>query len=183
MPAVPIGLVCLAVLAAAGCSLSLDGDHFRGDPDTGAAARFDASAPDPSGDGDGPDPDPPGGDDTDPDACGETCPGGNCDLACPERACDCELDCAATFDTCKAKCERHHCTIDCRQVDRCEAVCKDSRCTIDCTGARECDHVKCEEDSGCLLDCTGTDRCGFDACDGEVTSCPGDKLACNRACP
>jgi hypothetical protein len=175
MRAVPIGLVCLAALAAAGCSLSLEGDHFRGDPDDSAAARIDARAPDPPGDGD----------ETDPEAatCGEACPGGDCDLTCPERACDCELDCAATFKTCKPRCEHHDCTVDCRQVDRCEALCKESRCTIDCTGARECDHVKCEEDSGCLLDCTGTDRCGFDVCDGEVTTCPGDKLACNRACP
>jgi hypothetical protein len=93
-----------------------------------------------------------------------------------------ELDCPAG-GTCKQECERD-CDIDCRNADRCEATCKhSSSCTIDCTRARECDHVKCEEDSGCLLDCTGAERCHFDACDGQVTSCPGGLLACNRDCP
>lgn len=162
--------------------MSLDGDHFLGDPDAGPAGRLDARTP---GSGqDDPPPDPPDddGDDDDTD-CGDACLGGDCALACPERACDCELDCAATFKTCKPKCEHHDCAIDCREVDSCEAVCKDADCTVDCTGARECDHIKCEDGSGCLLDCTGAEECAFDVCEGEVTSCPGDRLACNRPCP
>jgi hypothetical protein len=143
MRAARIGLVTAALLAGA-CSLSLDGDHFRGGSDGGPPSP-DARAPAPRE---------------------------------PE-----ELDCADPEETCKPHCEHRRCVIDCREADRCEASCKDARCTIDCTGARECDHVKCEEGSGCLLDCTDTERCGFDACDGEVTSCPGGTVACNRDCP
>ena len=156
MRAARIGLVLSAALAA--CSLSLDGDHFRGDPadpDAGSAASVDARAPEHSR----PPPDPD---------------------AAPE---DIHLECVAPTDSCKPRCEEESCTIDCRQADSCEAACKQATCTIDCTGARHCDRVKCEEDSGCLLDCTGAERCGFDRCDGEVTSCPGDLLACNRDCP
>ena len=177
MPAVRTGLVCLAALAAGACSLSLEGDHFLGDPDAG---RIDARAPDrPDGD--------PREDDPEPDGaatCGESCASGDdCDLHCPDRACACRLDCDGTGETCKPKCEHHDCTIDCRQVGTCEASCKDSDCTIDCTGAGECDRVKCEDGSGCLLDCSGLGSCDFERCDGEVTSCPGERLACNRACP
>lgn len=177
MRAVRTGLVWLAALAAGACSLSLDGDHFLEDPDAGPG---DARAPD------RPDADPPE-DDPDPDGaatCGETCEtGDNCDLHCPDRACPCRLDCDATGGTCKPKCEHHDCAIDCRRVDTCEATCKDSDCTIDCTGARDCDRVKCEDGSGCLLDCSGTGSCAFEECDGEVISCPGSRLACDRACP
>lgn len=181
----------LAALAAAGgCSLSLDGDHFRGDPEVPADAgaggsAIDASDPEHSRPPRDPDAAPEADAAPDPaDTCGETCVAGDCDLHCPDQDCDCELDCAATSSTCKAKCEHEDCAIDCIEVDKCEAGCKDSTCTIDCTGARECDHVKCEEESGCLLDCTGAERCEFERCNGEVvTSCPGDILACNRACP
>jgi len=171
MRAARIGLASLALVAGA-CSLSLDGDHFldRSDggpaPDATAPGRADASS---SGDSAA--------------TCGDTCGGhDDCELTCPDRACECELDCP-TSGGCKPRCEHHDCDIDCRQADKCEATCKDSSCTIDCTGARECDHVKCEEESGCLLDCTGAERCRFDACDGQVTSCPGGLLACNRDCP
>jgi hypothetical protein len=153
-------LVWLAAIAGA-CSLSLDGDRFRGgdpvagdEPDAGRRPgheRADARAPE----SDDPDAAPP----ADPDL-----------LTCDE-------------ETCKLKCEHRACTIDCREVDTCEAGCKDATCTIDCTGARECNHVKCQEGSGCLLDCSDSERCGFDDCDGEVTSCPGDLYACNRPCP
>lgn len=175
MRAVLTGLVCLAASALAGaCSLAVDGDHFLADPaspDAGAD-RPDSGADPP--DAEAPDPDP---------TCGETCPGDDCDLSCPSGGCACELDCAATSGKCKPKCEHRDCAIDCRQVDTCEVSCKDAGCDIDCTGADHCDHVKCEEESGCLLDCSGAERCDFERCDGEVTSCPGDLLACNRACP
>ena len=184
MRAAPIALVWLAPLVCA-CSLSLEGDHFRGDSPSderdggggGGSARGDARAPGQ------PDPEADGAPEA-ADTCGETCPGGDCDLSCPARPCDCELDCAATFKTCKPKCEhRSDCAIDCRQVAKCEASCKYSNCSIDCTGARECNHVKCDGGSGCLLDCTGAERCEFEDCDGPVTSCPGGILACNRDCP
>jgi hypothetical protein len=165
MRAAPIGLVCLAIAAA--CSLSLDGEHFVGQAPASDGGPADASTPE----------------DRDPATCGETCAEDHCELSCPDRACDCALDCAATGEVCKAKCEHHDCTIDCRQVDRCEASCKDADCTVDCSGARECTHVKCEDGAGCTLDCSGAEACQFDACDGEVRSCPGGLLACNRACP
>ena len=93
------------------------------------------------------------------------------------------LDCGDSADTCKPTCEHHPCDIDCSQIDKCEAICKDARCTIDCTDTRECDRVKCEEGSACLLDCTDAEHCHFEHCDGQVTSCPGGILACNRDCP
>lgn len=185
MPAARIGLVWLAAIASA-CSLSLDGDHFRGepraaDPDAGSVVggggpdardREDATPP--------PDPDAapePG------DSCRETCGDDDCDLRCPEGECECTLDCAATSGTCKAKCDHRDCAIDCHEASRCEAGCKNADCTIDCSGAGECDRVKCEKDAGCLLDCNGADTCGFDVCEGEETSCAGGVLACNRDCP
>lgn len=177
MRAVRIGLACLALLAGA-CSLSLDGDHFLGGgSDGGPGSPPDARAPDRPG------PDAAVREDDPPATCGESCGDGDCELTCPDRPCDCQLDCDATADTCKPTCEHHDCAIDCRQTGKCEARCKYSNCTIDCTNARECNHVKCEGGSGCLLDCSGAERCEYDACDGEVTSCPGGLLACNRDCP
>lgn len=168
MRAAPRLVLVWLLAGATACSLSLDGDHFLGDdpaaeqdPDAGrrpgagsGPGRADARAPDSEDPGD-------------PDAA----PAGEPDVISCEEA------------TCKPKCEHRDCAIDCREVDKCEAACKDATCTIDCTGARECNHVKCQEGSGCLLDCSDTEKCGFDDCDGEVTSCPGDLLACNRPCP
>jgi hypothetical protein len=171
--------LCLA-LVAGGCSLSLDGDHFLGAGQDAGAADAGRSSPDARAPAHRhPDA---GAEEDPPDICGDTCGGPDCDLSCPDRPCDCELDCPADGN-CKPKCEHHDCAIDCRGLDKCEATCKDSDCTIDCTGTRECDHVKCEDGSGCLLDCTGTERCQFDACDGDVTSCADGLLACNRDCP
>jgi hypothetical protein len=103
------------------------------------------------------------------------------DARAPGRAPDHE--CVAPTDTCKPECEDDDCLIDCRHASTCEPRCKQATCDIDCTDALACDHVKCEEDSECLLDCTGAERCGFEKCDGEVTTCPGGVLACNRECP
>ena len=157
MRVAPIGLIWLAVVAGA-CSLSLDGDHFRDqtpDPGDRDASPGSSDARDPEGSR------PPRAD------------------AAPEP----DFECASASDTCKPRCEEDDCVIDCRQADTCEAHCKEATCNIDCTGAERCDRVKCEDDSECLLDCTGADVCGFERCDGELSTCAGGVLACNRDCP
>lgn len=177
----------IALLAvASGCSVWLDGEKFD-DPfdgggqgsrrDAGSSSPADAAADAP--DARAPEPD------AGPAACTDVCPGGDCELHCegPE-GCACQLDCAGTDGKCKARCEAEDCTIDCRDVNNCEPECRrGSTCSIDCTGANNCEKVKCADDSGCLLDCSGSNNCEFEECRGEVSSCPGDVLACNRDCP
>ena len=204
-----LGLASVALVAAAGCSLWIDGDHFSGPPpaDADAAAGRGLeqdSAPDPMEPPDaGPDAGLDSGGETDagetdaaPPACTdgcagcesgcctETCGGGNCRLACDAPACSCDLACAATAGRCDVTCAQAVCSIDCREVGDCTARCQDeSDCAIDCTGAADCTKTDCIRGAGCLLDCTGAAGCSFRTCDGAITSCPGDVIACNRECP
>ncbi len=191
VPAARVPRLCAFLLAwlsvASGCSVWLDGERFddpsgsggegsRGDAGRGSA-RADAAVDAPDAGGSAPD--------AGPAVCAEVCSGDDCELHCegPEE-CACQLDCAATDGKCKPRCEARDCAIDCRGVDKCEPECRHgSSCTIDCTDANNCEKVKCADSSGCLLDCTRSNNCEFDECRGEVTSCLGDVLACNRDCP
>lgn len=189
-----LALTAAAFVAMAGCSLWIDGERFADSlPD---AAPGQGSEPDAGSRGPGIDA---AVEPADPDAapaecsagcadcgdgcCTETC-AGDCQLECDSSDCECNLDCAATSGVCDVKCKKADCSIDCRQVDECKPKCEmDSSCTIDCTGAGKCDKAECTHGASCLLDCTGADSCRFMRCEGELTSCPGDILACNRECP
>lgn len=189
VPAARAPRLCAAAIAwlavAPGCSVWLDGERFD-DPSGGEqGSRSDAGrSPGADAAADAP----PDAGAPEPDAqpvCTERCPGGDCELRCEGPAgCACQLDCAGTDGKCRPKCEREDCAIDCRDVNNCEPECRrGSTCDIDCTGANNCEKVKCADSSGCLLDCSGANNCEFEECRGEVVSCPGDVLACNRECP
>ncbi|HWM88406.1 MAG TPA: hypothetical protein VNO33_21270 [Kofleriaceae bacterium] len=195
------GLV--ALLVAHGCSIWVDGDRFRedgSDEDEGDEGNQGDDTPDPGGgaQGDGAPSGRDAGGEVDAGAveecvagceecgegcCTETCGNGPCDLRCERTDCHCELDCAATQDMCNARCDKASCTIDCSDVNNCHPRCKEGDCEIDCSGANNCDKAECTDGAGCLLDCTGANNCRFERCEGEMTSCAGDILACNRDCP
>jgi hypothetical protein len=75
--------------------------------------------------------------------------------------------------------------VNCHETNECNATCKSgSVCEIDCKDANECQSkIRCEDGAECLLDCTGAVECGFDQCEGNLQSCEGDIMVCNRACP
>lgn len=172
----------------ASCSLVLDGDRFQPPEEAGDAAEPAATdaAPhlaDAGALGDARPPDAA----SEPDAmgaCVETCPSRDCQIACPAGECDCTLDCASTDGRCKPRCENDDCVIDCSRVEACEATCRGATtCEISCVDAEHCEKTKCEDGAACLLDCSGARECRFETCDGTVTSCPDNILACNRPCP
>jgi hypothetical protein len=75
--------------------------------------------------------------------------------------------------------------VNCHETNECNATCKSgSTCEIDCKDANECQsQIRCEDGAECLLDCTGAVECGFDQCQGNLQSCEGDVMVCNRPCP
>lgn len=114
-----------------------------------------------------------------------TCVGGFCDLSCSQTSCDYTVECGAAPD-CRVECDNgSDCTVSCLGAIECEVRCRDvgTTCFTDCTGATLCDGPRCRDGAECLLDCTGAITCGYDDCEGGLMSCPGDILACNRACP
>ncbi len=137
-------------------------------------------------------------------SCKETCTG-DCTLEC-DSPCECLLDCAETTGTCVANCAGQDvCSIDCADANNCqpscsgnaecvvvncsgsnncEGVCEgNAECNFDCTNANSCDQIRCNGNAKCLLDCTGANNCSYVSCNGTETMCPGNIIACNRACP
>lgn len=135
-----------------------------------------------------------------------SCPDGfTCDFTCEADACgevvcgptDCTVDCAQEAQCPGIDCTDALCDVRCTGGSACDAIdctgaagcvveCSGaSTCNVDCTGARVCDDVRCTGDSGCLLLCADASNCAFASCDGGsgMQTCPGDVLACNRACP
>lgn len=101
------------------------------------------------------------------------------------NGCACQMECGQATSKCEIQCKGGaHCLIDCTGQNNCEPDCKGgATCIIECDSANNCDKVKCRQGASCLLDCSGANNCDYDSCSGGKSSCPGNIIACNRACP
>lgn len=102
-----------------------------------------------------------------PESSGCTCQdGGDCDLACPDPACN---PICVDVDTCAATCG-DGCTFDCQRSSDCSlATGKDS--SVFCSKVTSCE-ATCGE--SCRYFCQDAETC-------RVTAGPGSTLGCNRA--
>ena len=138
---------------------------------------------------------------------GNCCTGqcsGDCAPTC-ENNCTCDFDCAGNTGTCQATCRGDSicdldcsnatdcqprcinnatCDFDCSDSESCAAECANtSDCIVRCDRATDCDTTVCQNQATCLLYCTDASNCDFAQCQGGATTCPGNIIACNRACP
>lgn len=106
--------------------------------------------------------------------CVGRCPEGTCSL----DACNTGVSFAQVLDGATAE-------VACTGTETCLVECRDpgTRCDVDCTGAGICAIERCEDGAACLADCTGAESCGITTCAGELQTCPGDIVVCNRPCP
>jgi|GEM_PF-1931793 len=122
-------------------------------------------------------------------ACGGSCA---CDIRCT-RGDDCATECLGSSQCAiDAKMTSNAtlvcgsdaiCDIDARNASNVDLACADrASCAVDCTGVSNC-FVACTGSATCTVDCTSTSNCRFTACGGAMSSCPGDVIVCNTACP
>lgn len=117
--------------------------------------------------------------------CNQQCGTGSCAVNCPS-GCSCNLDCDATTASCGMTCNSGaYCGVDCRGAGTCDVTCNGgSECVVECDQASNgCDRLRCMPGASCMLVCGGATNCGFGQCPGGASSCPGDIVVCNRACP
>lgn len=121
--------------------------------------------------------------------CGAGCP---CSSTCPEDAgCDFECRGAASCTLLGRRAaivglvcaEGASCALDARSATEVAASCvAGTSCHVGCRDVGSCS-VACTGGAHCTVDCNGSASCRFTTCEGGITACRGNVLACNALCP